>query len=547
MVATGHAATARPGQPDDSQRGGRLASIRHAVADVIAGRASAVVTNPIAKSVLYRAGFRHPGHTEFLAELAARGGHTPQPVMMLWSPALAVVPVTIHLSLREAIAQLSSELIVTTARIAVADLKARFGLAHPRLAVSGLNPHAGEDGSLGSEDQSTSWHRPSKSCAAKASRSGDRCRQTPCFTTPRAGPMTAAICMYHDQALIPIKTIAFEGCGQRHAGTAVHPHLAGPWHGLRHCRHRPRQSVEPDRGAAAGRPHGGGAAGMSAIDDLPPLRDVIRQHALSARKSLGQNFLLDLNLTMRIARAAGPLQDATVIEIGPGPGGLTRALLALGARRVIAVERDERALAPLEEIARRYPGRLEIICADAQTFDPRPLLGDQPAKIVANLPYNIATALLVDWLSIEPWPPWYDMMVLMFQREVAERIVARENDEAYGRLAVLANWRAETKILFDISPAAFVPQPKVTSSVVRLVPRKAPEACDRRALERVAAAAFGQRRKMLRQSLKSLAVDPARLAAAAEVDLTRRAETVPVSGFVAMARELINIRPTKPS
>ena len=254
---------------------------------------------------------------------------------------------------------------------------------------------------------------------------------------------------------------------------------------------------------------------MSAIDDLPPLREVIRQHALSARKSLGQNFLLDLNLTARIARAAGPLEDATVIEIGPGPGGLTRALLALGARRVIAIERDERALAALEEISRRYPGRLEIVCADAQHFDPRPLLGDASAKIVANLPYNIATALLIDWLSIEPWPPWYDMMVLMFQREVAERIVARENDEAYGRLGVLANWRAETKILFDISPAAFVPQPKVTSSVVRLVPRSAPEPCDRRALEQVAAAAFGQRRKMLRQSLKSLAVDPARLAAAA--------------------------------
>jgi 16S rRNA (adenine1518-N6/adenine1519-N6)-dimethyltransferase len=281
---------------------------------------------------------------------------------------------------------------------------------------------------------------------------------------------------------------------------------------------------------------------MSAIDDLPPLREVIRQHALSARKSLGQNFLLDLNLTARIARAAGPLEDADVVEIGPGPGGLTRALLALGARRVIAVERDERALAPLEEISRRYPGRLEIVCADAQHFDPRPLLGGNRAKIVANLPYNIATALLIDWLSAEPWPPWYDMMVLMFQREVAERIVAREDDEAYGRLGVLANWRAETKILFDISPAAFVPQPKVTSSVVRLLPRNMPEPCDRKALEMVAAAAFGQRRKMLRQSLKSLGADPTRLAAAADVDLTRRAETVPVSGFVAMARELTNIR-----
>jgi len=281
---------------------------------------------------------------------------------------------------------------------------------------------------------------------------------------------------------------------------------------------------------------------MSAIDDLPPLREVIRQHALSARKSLGQNFLLDLNLTARIARAAGPLEDSTIVEIGPGPGGLTRALLALGAAHVIAVEHDARAIPALEAIAQRYPGRLEIVCADAQSFDPRPYLGSSRAKIVANLPYNIATALLIDWLSIEPWPPWYDMMVLMFQREVAERIVARENEEAYGRLGVLANWRAETKILFDISPAAFVPQPRVTSSLVRLVPRPAPEPCDRRMLEQVAAAAFGQRRKMLRQSLKSLSVDPARLAAAASVDPTRRAETIPVSGFVAMARELANIR-----
>jgi 16S rRNA (adenine1518-N6/adenine1519-N6)-dimethyltransferase len=284
---------------------------------------------------------------------------------------------------------------------------------------------------------------------------------------------------------------------------------------------------------------------MSAVDDLPPLRDVIKQHALSARKSLGQNFLLDLNLTARIARAAAPLEDATIIEVGPGPGGLTRALLALGARRVIAVERDERALGPLGEISRRYPGRLEIVSGDATTFDPRPLLGGERAKIVANLPYNVATALLIDWLSIEPWPPWYDMMVLMFQREVAQRIVAREGDEAYGRLAVLSNWRAETKILFDIAPAAFVPQPKVTSSVVRLVPRLAPEPCDRRMLEQVAAAAFGQRRKMLRQSLKSLGADPARLAAAAHVDSTRRAETIPVSGFVAMARELTDIRSAK--
>lgn len=284
---------------------------------------------------------------------------------------------------------------------------------------------------------------------------------------------------------------------------------------------------------------------MSAIDDLPPLREVIRRHALSARKSLGQNFLLDLNLTARIARAAGPLDDVTVVEIGPGPGGLTRALLAQGAQHVVAVEHDARALPALEAIAHRYPGRLEVVCADAQNFDPRPYIGSAKARIIANLPYNIATALLIGWLSIEPWPPWYDMMVLMFQREVAERIVARENDPAYGRLGVLANWRAETKIMFDISPAAFVPQPKVTSSLVRLVPRGQPEPCDRRALEQVAAAAFGQRRKMLRQSLKSLSVDPTILTAAADVDPTRRAETVPISGFVAMARELADIRGEK--
>ncbi|TAH68361.1 MAG: 16S rRNA (adenine(1518)-N(6)/adenine(1519)-N(6))-dimethyltransferase RsmA [Rhodopseudomonas palustris] len=284
---------------------------------------------------------------------------------------------------------------------------------------------------------------------------------------------------------------------------------------------------------------------MSTIDDLPPLREVIQRHDLAAKKSLGQNFLLDLNLTARIARAAGPLEDATVVEIGPGPGGLTRALLALGARRVIAIERDQRALGPLAEIAERYPGRLEVVCADAMTYDPRPLLGDAPAKIVANLPYNVATPLLVGWLESEPWPPWYDCMVLMFQREVAQRIVATEDDDAYGRLAVLANWRAQTKLLFDIAPSAFVPPPKVTSSVVRLIPRAEPEPCDLKLLEQVTAAAFGQRRKMLRQSLKSLGVDPAQLAAAAGIEPTRRAETVPISGFVAMARELANSRGTK--
>jgi 16S rRNA (adenine1518-N6/adenine1519-N6)-dimethyltransferase len=275
---------------------------------------------------------------------------------------------------------------------------------------------------------------------------------------------------------------------------------------------------------------------MSAIDDLPPLRDVIRRHGLTAKKSLGQNFLLDLNLTGRIARAAGPLDGVTVVEIGPGPGGLTRALIAEGARRVIAVERDERALAALAEIATRYPGRLDIIAGDALTFSPRPYLDGIPARIVANLPYNIATALLVIWLTSEPWPPWYDRLVLMFQREVAERIVAAPGSKSYGRLSVLAGWRAQARILFDVAASAFVPPPKVTSSLVSLTPRQNPLACERRALERVTEAAFGQRRKMLRQSLKALGGDALALLAAAGIESTARAEDIPVEGFVALAR-----------
>jgi 16S rRNA (adenine1518-N6/adenine1519-N6)-dimethyltransferase len=273
-----------------------------------------------------------------------------------------------------------------------------------------------------------------------------------------------------------------------------------------------------------------------AKDGLPPLREVIRRHGLNARKSLGQNFLFDLNLTERIARAAEPLTDATVLEIGPGPGALTRALLALGARRVLAVERDERALAALAEIAAHYPGRLDIVAADALTFDPRPQLAETPVRIVANLPYNIATALLVSWLTVEPWPPWYDRAVLMFQREVAERIVAPPGSKTYGRLSVLAQWRCEARILFDVNASAFVPPPNVTSALVRLVPRAAPELCDRKFLERVTQAAFGQRRKMLRQSLRALNADTQRLIATAGLDPTVRAEDISIAGFVALAR-----------
>jgi len=215
---------------------------------------------------------------------------------------------------------------------------------------------------------------------------------------------------------------------------------------------------------------------------------------------------------------------------------LTRALLALGVRRVIAIERDERAIAALHEIAEYYPGRLNVISGDALSFDPRPHLDGGPARVIANLPYNIATALLVRWLTVEPWPPWYDSLVLMFQREVAERIVAPPGSKTYGRLSVLASWRAESRILFDIAPSAFVPPPKVTSSLLRIVPRPSPLPCDRAVLERVTESAFGQRRKMLRQSLKSLGIDPAALLADAGIEPTARAEEIPVEGFCALAR-----------
>ena len=274
---------------------------------------------------------------------------------------------------------------------------------------------------------------------------------------------------------------------------------------------------------------------MAQLDDLPPLREVIRRHGLTPKRSLGQNFLFDLNLTARIARAAEPLENITIVEIGPGPGGLTRALLALGARRVVAVERDQRAIAALEEIGARYPGQLEIVAGDALRIDPRDQLGPERARVVANLPYNIATALLIGWLTAEPWPPWYDSLLLMFQREVAERIVATPGSKSYGRLSVLAGWRTEAKLLFDVAPSAFVPPPKVTSSVVRLTPRPVPLACQSIALQRVTEAAFGQRRKMLRQSLKTPGVDAGALLSEAGIEPTARAEEISVEGFVALA------------
>jgi 16S rRNA (adenine1518-N6/adenine1519-N6)-dimethyltransferase len=269
------------------------------------------------------------------------------------------------------------------------------------------------------------------------------------------------------------------------------------------------------------------------LDGLPPLREVIARHELQAKKSLGQNFLLDLNLTGKIARAAGDLSNVTVIEVGPGPGGLTRALLANGAGRVVAIERDERCLSALAEVSAHYPGRLEVIPGDALKTDFVAIAAGKPTKIVANLPYNIGTELLLRWLTVADWPPFYLSMTLMFQREVAQRIVATPDSDAYGRLGVLAGWRTEAKIAFDVPAQAFTPPPKVTSSVVHLVPREQPLPADVRMLGRITEAAFGQRRKMLRQSLKG--IEGARLLEATGIDGTRRAETLDIREFVALA------------
>ncbi len=272
---------------------------------------------------------------------------------------------------------------------------------------------------------------------------------------------------------------------------------------------------------------------MAALDGLPPLREVIARHGLDARKALGQNFLLDLNLTQKIARTAGPLENATVFEVGPGPGGLTRAILALGAKKVIAVERDARCLPALAEVAEHYPGRLDVIEGDALKTDFEALAPDGPVKIIANLPYNVGTQLLVNWLLPRSWPPFWQSLTLMFQKEVGQRIVAREGDDHYGRLGVLCGWRTQAHMAFDVPPQAFTPPPKVTSSVVHLVPRAEPLPCDPEKLEKVTQAAFGQRRKMLRQSLKPLGGEG--LLSKAGIDPARRAETLSVEEFVRLA------------
>jgi 16S rRNA (adenine1518-N6/adenine1519-N6)-dimethyltransferase len=281
-----------------------------------------------------------------------------------------------------------------------------------------------------------------------------------------------------------------------------------------------------------------GDDGGPSPDGLPPLREVIRSLSLTANKRLGQNFILDLNLTRRIARLSAPLEAITVVEVGAGPGGLTRALLIEGAHHVVAVERDTRCKPALEAIAERYPGRLSIHLGDALDVNWRELLAPHPvAIIVANLPYNIATKLLIQWLEAEPWPPWWQRMSLMFQKEVAERIVGEPGTKAYGRLAVIAQWRTRARVRLTLGREAFTPSPAVASAVVEFLPRPAPDpACRATTLGRVTAAAFGQRRKMLRQSLKSLVPDPAPLLAMAEVAAELRAEHLAVADFARIAR-----------
>jgi 16S rRNA (adenine1518-N6/adenine1519-N6)-dimethyltransferase len=277
---------------------------------------------------------------------------------------------------------------------------------------------------------------------------------------------------------------------------------------------------------------------MTAIDTLPPLRDVIATHGLSARKSLGQNFLLDLNLTAKIARQAGDLTQCDVLEIGPGPGGLTRGLLSEGARRVLAIEKDHRCIPALAEIAAHYPDRLEVIEGDALAVDPLSHL-TPPIRVAANLPYNVGTELLVRWLTPKEWPPFWQTLTLMFQKEVAERIVATPGSKAYGRLAILASWRADAKIAIHLPPSAFTPPPKVSSAVVHITALEKPRfEADAKTLERVVAAAFNQRRKMLRAALKGVAPDIEDRLIAAGLKPTDRAEQIPLEGFCALARAI---------
>ncbi len=562
-------APARPAAPDPANAAAVVAVIARGVELVRAGRAGALCTGPIHKKALKDgADFAYPGHTEYLAALAG----VDRVVMMLACDELRVVPTTIHLPLARGARRRSTRTLLSdTLRITHAALIRDFGVEAPRIAVAGPQPPC----------RRGRRHGPR----------GDRDVIVPVLEALRAegmalaGPLSADT-MFHAARPRPLRRGGrdvprpgadpdqddrLRGRGQRHAGAAVHPHLARPRHRLQHrgpgpgrpdlaCRRAagsptgwrargpPRGRRSPRPAAPDGEPRGPGirqrpdrprAPCMSAIDELPPLRAVIAAHGLSARKALGQNFLLDLNLTAKIARQAGDLTASDVLEVGPGPGGLTRGLLAEGARRVLAVEKDARCLPALAEIAEAYPGRLTVLHGDALAVDPTAHLAP-PIRVVANLPYNVGTELLTRWLDPPDWPPFWESLTLMFQREVAERIVARPGSKAYGRLAILCQWRAEPRIVMDLPPEAFTPPPKVRSSVVHITaagPRRDFRPTGRRCF-RTVAAAFNQRRKMLRASLRGLAPDIEERLRAAGIAPTDRAEEIPLEGFCALAREL---------
>ncbi len=507
-----------------------VAAIREAVELVRAGRAAAVCTNPIHKKALQDgAGFAFPGHTEFLAHLAG----VDDVVMMLACDALRVVPATIHIALADVATALTRNRLETCIRITDAGLRAQ-GLARPRIAVAGLNPHAGEGGAMGRDEIEMIGPLLDELARRRARDRRAAARPTRCSTPQARARYDVAICMYHDQALIPIKTLDFDHGVNVTLGLRFRAHLARPRHRLRHRRHRHRGPLVADRRLA----DGAGDGRVSAIDGLPPLRDVIAAHGLRAKKSLGQNFLLDLNLTARIARAAGDLSSADVLEVGPGPGGLTRGLLAEGARHVLAVEKDTRAMAALAEIAAFYPGRLEVVNADALEIDVQARL-TPPIKVVANLPYNVGTELLVRWLTPAHWPPFWESLTLMFQKEVAARIVAKPGSKAYGRLAILAQWRTDPRLVMELPPEAFTPPPKIHSAVVHFVALQAPRyPAPAEGLQRLTATAFQQRRKMLRASLKGLHPEISDLLESVGIPPTARAEEIDVERFCALARAL---------
>ncbi len=492
--------------------------------------------------MLYGAGFAHQGHTDFLAHVARQKGQQARPVMMLVAENLRTVPVTIHIALKDVVEALSSAAITEQSAITARDLQRYFGVAGPRLAITGLNPHAGEGGTIGDEEATIIVPAIEELRRRGIQATGPY----PADTIFHASARKA----FRRNHLHVSRSGTYSGKAhrlscrrQRYSRAAVHPYFTGPRNSPHGCRYWAGLRPEPYRGAEAGPPDGEMRRRVGVMNTtLPPLREVISRHGLSARRSLGQNFLLDLNLTRRIARAAQPLAEQTIIEVGPGPGGLTRALLSEGAGRVVAVERDPRALPAISEIAAAYPGRVDVVCGDALETN-WAALARGPTKVVANLPYNIATPLLVEWLTVETWPPWYQSLTLMFQKEVAQRITAGPGSKVYGRLSVLAQWRTKAVRLFDIGPRAFTPAPKVTSSLVQITPKQPIESsCQTAVLEEVTRLAFGQRRKKLRSSLKAISPDPVTAITFAGIDANARAEELPVADFCRLATVLGQIR-----